>query len=293
MQETQTEAVGVGTGPALGRVVVQNEMHIGTCRMIHDDYAKALQDIAAFDLVVTSPPYNLGSSPWPHLGHWKPGDGAGGKSKWRNGSDASNGVQYQSHADTMPWPVYVQWQRQTLSALWELLPSHGAIFYNHKPRVIGGQLWTPLELVPPEVIVRQIVILSRPGGMNFNPTAFVPTHEWLMVLAKPEFRLKSKGVSGFGDVWPMVPDVNPHPAPFPVALPMRILEATRATHVLDPFAGSFTTGVAAMRSGVAFTGCEIDEGYWKDGCQRIEATYAQLDFLQPCRTERVEQMALL
>ena len=28
--------------------------------------------------VVTSPPYNIGGEPWPHLGNWKQGDSAGG-----------------------------------------------------------------------------------------------------------------------------------------------------------------------------------------------------------------------
>lgn len=62
-----------------------------------------LPTLGHFDLIFTSPPYNLGGSPWPHLGHWKPGDGAGGKSKWRNGSDGSGGVTYTEHEDTMPW----------------------------------------------------------------------------------------------------------------------------------------------------------------------------------------------
>lgn len=80
---------------------------MGPCRLIQADCEDALAHIAPFDLVITSPPYNLGAAPWPHLGHWKPGDGAGGKSKWRNGSDASNGTQYATHEDTLPWPQYV------------------------------------------------------------------------------------------------------------------------------------------------------------------------------------------
>lgn len=57
----------------------------------HDDHRDVFQLIepGSIDTVITSPPYNMGSSPWPHLGHWKPGDSAGGRSKWRNGSDAS------------------------------------------------------------------------------------------------------------------------------------------------------------------------------------------------------------
>lgn len=214
----------------------------------------------SIDAVITSPPYNLGSSPWPHLGNWKPGDasGAGSNSKWRNGSDAGAGIQYGTHSDTLPWPEYVAQQRAVLSELWRLLKDDGAIFYNHKPRVVGAKLWTPLELVPEECILRQIVIWARPGGMNFNPTAFVPTHEWILVLAKPDFRLRSRGASGVGDVWRMNPETNEHPAPFPLELPQRILSTLDAEMILDPYAGSGTTAVACIQAERRFVGIEID-----------------------------------
>ncbi len=238
----------------------------------HGDCCEILPTFApgTFDCVITSPPYNMGGEPWPHLGHWKPGDGgAGSKSKWRNGSDACAGVQYGLHSDTMPWDEYVTWQRSIIGGLWDLLPGDGAIFYNHKPRVIGGRLWLPMELIPPAVVLRQIVIWSRPGGMNFNPTAFVPTHEWIMVLARDLFRLKSKGVSGMGDVWRMIPDKNSHPAPFPVELPERIIEATDAKNVLDPFMGSGTTLRAAKDSGIVAVGIEIEERYCEIAANRM------------------------
>lgn len=226
----------------------------------------------AFDIVVTSPPYNLGGAPWAHLEHWKPGDGgSGSKSKWRNGSDACGGVHYGRHADTMPWEEYVEWQRAIVSALWLNLPDNGAIFYNHKPRVIGGKLWLPLELLPTETVLRQIIVWARPGGMNFNPTAFVPTHEWIMLLAKKAFRLKSKGVSGLGDVWQMRPERNEHPAPFPLALPSKVMDATNPCVIFDPFMGSGTTAVAALRAGRKFIGVEIDARYFDMACARIEA----------------------
>jgi site-specific DNA-methyltransferase (adenine-specific) len=227
------------------------------------------------DAVVTSPPYNLGNEPWPHLGHWKPGDGgSGGKSKWRNGSDACGGTQYGSHDDAMPHAEYVEWQQSVIMLMWRAINGNGAIFYNHKPRVIGGRLWLPLELIPSEVILRQIVVWGRPGGMNYNPTAFVPTYEWIMVLAKEAWRLKSKGVSGLGDVWRMVPDRgNDHPAPFPVELPSRVLEATGADTILDPFLGSGTTAIACIRTGRRCIGIEISEDYFRIACERIEREF--------------------
>lgn len=239
------------------------------------DCLEAIQGLepGAFDAVITSPPYNLGGSPWPHLGHWKPGDasGSGSKSKWRNGSDACAGIQYGTHADAMPWEEYVSWQHAVLSALWEKLPADGVIFYNHKPRVIGGKLWTPLELLPPCVSMRQIIIWARPGGMNYNPTAFVPTYEWIIVLAKPRFRLRSRAASGLGDLWMMNPEKNPHPAPFPVELPARILKAAGCRRIFDPFMGGGTTGVACVRMGRDFMGCEVDPAYFEIARERIKA----------------------
>jgi site-specific DNA-methyltransferase (adenine-specific) len=222
-----------------------------------------------FDLVVTSPPYNLGGEPWPHLGNWKPGDSAGGKSKWRNGSDAGNGIQYRKHVDSIPWDQYASWQRETLNFLWECISDDGAIFYNHKPRVIGARLWTPLELLPMSVQLRQIIIWARPGGMNFNPTAYVPTHEWIMVLAKSDWRLKSRGASGVGDVWLLNLDENSHPAPFPRLLPLRAIETTDAQFILDPFMGSGTTLRAAKDLGRRAIGIEIDEYYCEMAANRL------------------------
>ena len=250
---------------------------IGNATLYHGDNAEVLPLLGTVDAVITSPPYNIGAAPWERLGHWKPGDSAGGKSKWKNGSDGGGGIQYGTHVDAVPWPEYVAWQRGLLSALWLKLSDKGVIFYNHKPRVIGAKLWTPFELVPDEVVVRQVIVWARPGGMNFNPTAFVPTHEWVMMLAKPDFRLRSKGASGLGDVWQMTPDRNEHPAPFPVALPEKALHAIEAETVLDPFMGSGTTGVACANLGRRFIGIELDRKFFDMACRRIEDAQRMAD----------------
>lgn len=249
---------------------------IGNAELWHGDCREVLPTLPKVDACITSPPYNLGAAPWPHLGNWKQGDSAGGRSKWKNGSDAGAGIQYGLHVDAMPWPEYVEWQRGVLLQLWESIGDDGVIFYNHKPRVIGAKLWTPFELIPAEATVRQVIIWARPGGLNFNPTAFVPTHEWLMMLAKPGFRLKSKGVSGLGDVWHLAPDKNEHPAPFPLALPQKVLSAINHQTILDPFMGSGTTGVACMSLGRKFIGIEIEPKYFDIACERIENAQRQV-----------------
>lgn len=267
---------------------------IGDCRLILGDCREVLPTLGrTTDVVITSPPYNLGGSPWPHLGHWKPGDSPDGKSKWRNGSDGSGGVTYSCHEDKLPHDEYVAWQQQILGILWDhCLADDGAIFYNHKPRPIGGRLWLPLELNP-GLPLRQIVIWARAGGMNFNPTVYVPTHEWLMLFAKPGFRLRDKSASGVGDVWYISQESSSlHPAPFPVGLPLRILETTAAGRVCDPFMGSGTTGVACVRFGRPFIGIEIDPRYFDAACQRIETAQRQGDLIRDVY-DRPRQLAVM
>ncbi len=252
-------------------IIGRATLYLGDCRDI-------LPTLPKVDAVVTSPPYNLGGAPWPHLGNWKQGDAAGGKSKWKNGSDAASGIQYGAHQDNMPWAEYVAWQRETITHLWRLTAPAGCIFFNHKPRVIGAKLWLPIELVPDCAELRQIIIWARPGGMNFNPTAFVPTHEWVMLLAHPAFRLRDRAASGLGDVWYIAPEANEHPAPFPTALPRRALEGLTAESILDPFMGSGTTGVAAVQMGRSFIGVEREPKYFDIACKRIEDAQRQGDF---------------
>ena len=45
--------------------------------------------------------------------------------------------------------------------------------------------------------------------------------------------------------------------------------------VLDPFAGSGTTGVAAVQSGRRFVGIELDRGHFETACERIERAQSQ------------------
>ncbi len=66
-----------------------------------------------------------------------------------------------------------------------------------------------------------------------------------------------------------------HPAPFPVALPRRLIElyTYKGDLVLDPFIGSGTTAVAAIETGRHFIGFDTDASYVELARQRItEAT---------------------
>ncbi len=245
--------------------------------LYHGSCLDVLPSLAGVDLVVTSPPYNLGASPWPALGHWKPGDGSGGNSKWRNGSDAGGGVQYDEHADAVPWPEYVYEQHLVWRAMWGTLSDRGAIFWNHKTRVIGTRLWKPDELIPTDLPLRQEVIWARAGGMNYTGAAYVPTHERIFIVAKDAWRLKSKGASGLGDVWRMPQRPSDHPAPFPIELPQRAIETTSPRLVLDPYAGSGTTLAAAKQAGVRAIGIEKSERYCRMAAARLGSVAHSMD----------------
>ena len=256
----------------------------GKCTLYRADCMRVIPALPEVDAVITSPPYNLGATPWKPLGHWKPGvaSGSGGHNKWSKGAESGAGVRYGAHDDAMPWPEYEDWQRAVLRALWSKLSARGAIFYNHKPRVVGTSVWLPLALKPDEIPLRQIIVWARPGGMNYSPAAFVPTHEWVMLLAKTDFRLRSKGVSGLGDVWRIAPEKNEHPAAFPLALPGNVLEATTAETILDPFMGSGTTGVAAVRAGRTFIGIEKDPRYFAQAVERIQQAQSEVSTSSSC-----------
>jgi site-specific DNA-methyltransferase (adenine-specific) len=78
------------------------------------------------------------------------------------------------------------------------------------------------------------------------------------------------------DVWNIPPEsakrVN-HPAPFPLELPQRLigLYTYRGDLVVDPFMGSGTTLVAAIRSGRRYLGYDTDPTYVRLAKQRVKA----------------------
>lgn len=64
-----------------------------------------------------------------------------------------------------------------------------------------------------------------------------------------------------------------HPAPFPLELPHRLIQlySFETDVVLDPFMGSGTTAIAALRSGRKFIGYEIMEEYAELARKRISS----------------------
>jgi hypothetical protein len=85
---------------------------------------------------------------------------------------------------------------------------------------------------------------------------------------------KSRWVIG-----PVEKNSFPHPTVKPLYVMMKAVSSTSAFGdiVLDPFAGSGTTGVACARLGLRFIGIERHPPYFDLMCRRIEAAQRQAD----------------
>lgn len=69
-----------------------------------------------------------------------------------------------------------------------------------------------------------------------------------------------------------------HPAPFPEELPYRLIQLYSFTNdiILDPFIGSGTTAVAALKSNRYFVGYDTNEDYIKLAKDRVSTLLSQL-----------------
>lgn len=228
----------------------------------HGRCEDVLPTLAPVDLVVTSPPYNMGLVP-----------GGNGRGMYRPGASNKAGrfrEGYGECADALPQDEYDAWQRTVIATCWALLRANGAIFYNCRSRVEHGILRLPLGLdfgVP----LRQVITWDRGTGIDVNLRQFCTRGEYLALLAKPEFRLVDHSASGMGDVWRLGMEHRDlgHPAPFPLSLPSRALLATGAHIVLDPFMGSGTTLRAAKDLGRIGIGIEVEERYCEIAARRM------------------------
>jgi site-specific DNA-methyltransferase (adenine-specific) len=67
------------------------------------------------------------------------------------------------------------------------------------------------------------------------------------------------------------PAARVHPTEKPTELLLDMIDAVPGDGVFDPFMGSGSTGVAAIRAGRKFVGCEINPGHFEIACKRIKA----------------------
>ena len=254
---------------------------------------RELLDPESVEVVVTSPPYNLG-------------------------------IAYRSYDDTLPRSEYLDWIEAWGEALRRVLSRGGSLFLN-----IGGKPsdpWGPFEVL--QRLKKHFVLqntfhwiksiaidgdlVGAATGLTgnvaighykpINSRRYVnDCHEYIFHLTKHgeveldrlavgvEYQDKSNiarwasvahDLRCRGNTW-FVPyrtirsrdSERPHPATFPVRIPLmciRLHGLQRLGRVMDPFLGLGHSALACKTLGVPFVGFEVDEGYFSEACRLIE-----------------------
>ena len=129
-----------------------------------------------------------------------------------------------------------------------------------------------------------------------NPT-LRDTHEYILVFQKPPFgRKKVEGreptitrdefLEFTKSVWEFAPQSAKqvgHPAPFPEELPRRAIQLYTFSGeiVLDPFMGTGSTALAALKNNRHFVGYDVSSDYLELAKQRLEAHASGTKFKAP------------
>jgi site-specific DNA-methyltransferase (adenine-specific) len=252
------------------------EIVLGDCE---DELAR--MEAGSVDVVVTSPPYNIG-------------------------------VAYRSYDDRRPREEYLEWLRRIASAIGRVMREDGSLFLNVGSTNADPWLAMDVANVFRETLtlqnnftwVKSISIGDDSVG-HFKPIAgqrfLNNNHESIFHFTKTgsvrldrlaigvPFKDKSniarwghdRDRRCAGNVW-FIPyrtvrskaQKFDHPAGFPVELPERCirLHGKAVATVLDPFLGAGSTLVAARRLGCAGVGIEIDPQYAGTAMERLRAS---------------------
>ena len=261
------------------RLTVKNKNDTSTNTIFLSDVEKLLDSLPEtplFDLVVTSPPYNIGK-------------------------------EYESK---LSLPDYLEWQERIIKKIYLRLKPSGSICWQVGNYLDNGSICPlDIELAPIfkklNMPLRNRIIWHFGHGLH-NKRRFSGRYEVIMWYTKSDdyvfnlddvripskypgkryFKGERKGeLSGnpLGknpeDVWE-IPNVKSnhvekteHPCQFPVGLIERLVLALtkEGDLVFDPFAGVFSTGVAAMIHNRVFWGCEINNKYFEIGKERLQS----------------------
>lgn len=202
------------------------------------------------DLIITSPPYNLGGNSWP----------MGGDGRTRR----DYGIGYD---DEMQEQAYQEWQLACLNELYRVAKHGASFFYNHKVRNVRGAIIHPMDWLGDKRnpwTIRQEIIWDRGSTHNHSKTLFWPEDERIYWMTKGKPILPDRPV-GISTVWRFHGPVAGtwHPAPFSERLPEMCIMAIgrNGITVLDPFAGSCTTCKVALKYGYKAIGVDVSKEY--------------------------------
>jgi modification methylase len=216
------------------------------------------------DLVVTSPPYNVG-------------------------------IKYATHEDCLPLDDYLAMLESVWRECYRVMAPGGRIAINvagvdRKP-YLPLHSYITVQMNKLGFNMRGEVIWNKGASVGVstawgswcspsNPT-LRDVHEYILIFSKEDWKMGHKGetdltseefVQYTKSIWDF-PTVSAkkvgHPAPFPLELPSRLIKLYTCKNdlVLDPFMGSGTTCQAAELLGRRWVGIDMDKGY----CELAEA----------------------
>lgn len=236
-----------------------------------------------FGVGVTSPPYNKGE---------------------RDKGWLVDKVIYDTANDRKGETQYQDEQIEVLNELYRVTKPGGSFFYNHKLRWVRGWMIHPYQWVSKtKWVVRQEIIWQRKIAGNIRGWRFWQVDERIYWLCKPRDgeenepigkELKSRHAK-LTSIWEIRPEgkIDWIPDPFPLALPTRCIYSVmdeRKGQVIDPYAGSGTTLVAAKLFGHEFLGIEISEAYRRKALERL--ANAELERHRFCKEIEIHKVGL-
>ncbi len=245
-------------------------------QIINTDFINVDIPEDSIDLIVTSPPYNVG-------------------------------IPYNSHDDTASYEEYLIWTEKWLRKAFQLMKDDGRMCLNIPlDKNKGGQQSVYADIT---TIAKRVgwkyhsTIIWNEGNISRRtawgswlsasaPYVIAPV-ETIVVLYKETWKKKKRGKSDItkeefiewtNGLWTFSGESKKkigHPAPFPVELPKRCIKLFSyvGDSVLDPFLGSGSTVIAAHKLDRKAIGVEIDEKYFKLAIERISKECITLEGL--------------
>ena len=237
-------------------------------KIIHGDAREVLKKLPrnCVHLVVTSPPYNVGKE----------------------------------YDEDLTLGEYLDFIEEVMREVYRVLVWGGRVCFNVAG--LGRRPYIPLHAYLIErfermgFLMRGEIVWDKGGGVSQATAAWVSwcsavnpairdQHEYIILLSKGSFR-RTRGhkrstitprefVDFTRSVWRFPPESASrigHPAPFPEELPYRCIQlfSFEGDVVLDPFVGSGTTCVAAIRTGRHFIGIDKCEKYVRLARERVK-----------------------
>jgi len=137
------------------------------------------------------------------------------------------------------------------------------------------------------------VSMAWGSWMSASNPVLRDVHEYILIFSKGDYKRergnkentinKEDFMNWTKSVWSMNPESARrvgHPAPFPEELPYRLIQlySYKSDVILDPFMGSGTTAIAALKSNRKYIGYDVNGDYIKTAEKRLSILKNQMTF---------------